>query len=30
VLVRRDNVILCTFHPELGDDPRVHQLLDPA
>ena len=30
VLVRRDNVILCTFHPELGDDPRVHRLLDPA
>lgn len=30
VLVRQDNVILCTFHPELGDDPRVHQLLDPV
>jgi 5'-phosphate synthase pdxT subunit len=28
VLVRRDNVIVCTFHPELGRDPRVHQLLD--
>lgn len=30
VLVRRKNVILCTFHPELGSDPRVHQLLDPC
>lgn len=30
VLVRRDNLIVCTFHPELGGDPRVHQLLDPA
>ena len=28
VLARRDNVIVCTFHPELGNDARVHQLLD--
>lgn len=28
VLVRQDNVIACTFHPELGSDPRVHALLD--
>jgi len=27
VLVRQGRVIACTFHPELGDDPRVHQLL---
>jgi len=27
VLVRQANVIACTFHPELGSDPRVHALL---
>ncbi len=27
VLVRQDNVFACTFHPELGDDARVHGLL---
>jgi 5'-phosphate synthase pdxT subunit len=27
VLVRQANVIACTFHPELGSDPRVHRLL---
>jgi 5'-phosphate synthase pdxT subunit len=30
VLVRQANVIACTFHPELGTDPRVHALLEPA
>lgn len=25
VLVRQGNVLLCAFHPELTDDPRVHQ-----
>jgi 5'-phosphate synthase pdxT subunit len=29
VLVRQGRVIACSFHPELGDDPRVHQLLVP-
>ncbi len=28
VLARQANVIACTFHPELGADPRVHALLD--
>jgi 5'-phosphate synthase pdxT subunit len=27
VLVRQGNVLASTFHPELGDDPRVHRLL---
>lgn len=27
VLVREGNVFACTFHPELGDDPRLHALL---
>ena len=27
VLVRQGRVIACSFHPELGDDPRVHSLL---
>lgn len=27
VLVRQANVIACSFHPELGSDPRVHGLL---
>ena len=27
VLVRQGSVIAATFHPELTDDPRVHQLL---
>ncbi|MBW2273893.1 MAG: pyridoxal 5'-phosphate synthase glutaminase subunit PdxT [Deltaproteobacteria bacterium] len=27
VLVRQGRVIACSFHPELGDDPRVHALL---
>jgi len=27
VLVRQGQVIACTFHPELGPDSRVHQLL---
>jgi 5'-phosphate synthase pdxT subunit len=27
VLVRQGNVLAATFHPELGDDPRVHQQL---
>ena len=27
VLVRQANVLAATFHPELGDDPRVHQQL---
>src|SRR5271154_5104601 len=26
VLVRQDNILAATFHPELGNDPRVHQL----
>jgi len=26
VLVRQDNILAATFHPELGHDPRVHQL----
>mmetsp|Transcript_2681 Transcript_2681/g.3902 ORF Transcript_2681/g.3902 Transcript_2681/m.3902 type:complete len:210 (-) Transcript_2681:581-1210(-) len=26
VLVREDNMIACTFHPELTDDTRVHEL----
>jgi 5'-phosphate synthase pdxT subunit len=30
VLVRQGNVIICTFHPELAGDPRVHQLLEPS
>lgn len=30
VLIRQDNILACTFHPELGADPRVHQLLDPG
>ncbi|MCP5041018.1 MAG: pyridoxal 5'-phosphate synthase glutaminase subunit PdxT [bacterium] len=30
VLVRQDNILACTFHPELGPDPRVHALLWPA
>ena len=27
VLVRQGNVLAATFHPELGDDPRVHERL---
>jgi len=27
VLVRQGNVLAATFHPELTDDPRVHELL---
>lgn len=27
VLVRQGRVLAATFHPELGDDPRVHRLL---
>lgn len=27
VLVRQANVLACTFHPELGPDTRVHELL---
>ena len=27
VFVRQDNVLATTFHPELGDDRRVHRLL---
>lgn len=27
VLVRQDNVLACSFHPELGSDSRVHELL---
>jgi 5'-phosphate synthase pdxT subunit len=27
VLVRQKNILACTFHPELGDDPRVHEML---
>ena len=27
VLVRQDRVLASTFHPELGEDPRVHALL---
>jgi pyridoxal 5'-phosphate synthase pdxT subunit len=27
VAVREDRVLLCAFHPELTDDPRVHALL---
>jgi 5'-phosphate synthase pdxT subunit len=27
VLVRQANVLAATFHPELGDDPRVHERL---
>jgi 5'-phosphate synthase pdxT subunit len=27
VLVRQGNRLACTFHPELTDDPRVHELL---
>lgn len=27
VLVREGRVLACTFHPELGDDPRLHGLL---
>ena len=27
VLVRQGRVLACTFHPELGDDSRVHALL---
>jgi 5'-phosphate synthase pdxT subunit len=30
VLVRQGSVIACSFHPELGDDPRVHELLMPG
>jgi 5'-phosphate synthase pdxT subunit len=30
VLVRQGNVLACTFHPELGDDARVHALLKAA
>lgn len=31
VLVRQANVLAATFHPELGDDPRVHErLIGPA
>jgi len=26
VLVRQDHILAATFHPELGHDPRVHQL----
>ena len=26
VLVRQDNILACTFHPELGNDSRVHEL----
>ena len=25
VLVRQDNIIACTFHPELTDDPSIHK-----
>ena len=27
VAIREDNVLACSFHPELTDDPRVHALL---
>ena len=27
VLMRQDNVLASTFHPELGDDTRLHALL---
>jgi 5'-phosphate synthase pdxT subunit len=27
VLVREGNIFAATFHPELTDDPRVHELL---
>jgi 5'-phosphate synthase pdxT subunit len=27
VLVRQANILACTFHPELTEDPRVHALL---
>jgi 5'-phosphate synthase pdxT subunit len=27
VLVRQGNLLAATFHPELGEDPRVHELL---
>jgi len=30
VLVRQGHVLAATFHPELTDDPRVHQLLSRA
>lgn len=26
VLCRTPNIVVCTFHPELGDDTRVHRL----
>jgi 5'-phosphate synthase pdxT subunit len=26
VLVRNDRLLLASFHPELTDDPRVHEL----
>jgi 5'-phosphate synthase pdxT subunit len=25
VMVRQDNVLMSSFHPELTDDPRVHE-----
>jgi 5'-phosphate synthase pdxT subunit len=27
VLVRQGRILACTFHPELGEDSRVHALL---
>jgi glutamine amidotransferase PdxT len=27
VLVRQGKLLAATFHPELGEDPRVHALL---
>lgn len=27
VLARQKNILICCFHPELTDDPRIHELL---